>query len=50
MDPLINNTDENISESIEQEYQKYLVNVCIVIALPALSFFMVHDIFSGNYV
>ena len=49
MDPLINHADENISNSIEQAYQKYLVNVCMVIALPALSFFMVHDLFSGNY-
>ncbi len=50
MDPLINHADENISESIEQAYQKYLVNVCMVIALPALSFFMIHDIITGNYV
>jgi PAS domain S-box-containing protein len=50
MDPLINHADENIHHSIEQAYQKYLVNVCMVIALPALSFFMIHDIFTGNYV
>ena len=50
MDPLIDHAEENISDSIERAYQKYLVNVCMVIALPALSFFMVHDIFSGNYV
>jgi PAS domain S-box-containing protein len=50
MDPLVNDANENISNSIEQAYQKYLVNVCMVIALPALSVFMIHDMFTGNYV
>jgi len=50
MDPLITHADENISNSIELAYQKYLVNVCMVTALPALSFFMIHDMYTGNYV
>jgi hypothetical protein len=50
MDPLIQDADSKISNPIELAYQKYLVSVCMVIALPALTFFMIHDLYTGNYV
>jgi PAS domain S-box-containing protein len=50
MDPLIRDADAKNSNPIELAYQKYLVGVCMVIALPALTFFMIHDLYTGNYV
>jgi PAS domain S-box-containing protein len=41
--------DEDISDSIELSYRKYLVKVCMVVALPALIVFSVRDLIIGNY-
>ena len=49
MGPLINQNEESMSNAIELSYQRYLVKVCMIVGLPALCFFMIHDIFTGNY-
>ncbi len=41
--------DEDISDSIELSYRKYLVKVCMVVALPALIVFSVRDLIIGHY-
>jgi len=49
MHPSMTHDEEHISNTMELDYQKYLVKVCMIVGLPALSFFMIHDFFTGNY-
>jgi PAS domain S-box-containing protein len=43
------NFDEDISTSIELSYRRYLINVCMVVALPTLIAFGVRDLIIGRY-
>ena len=49
MSDLKNNFDEDISTSIELSYRRYLLKVCMVVAIPALIAFGVRDIMVGRY-
>ena len=39
----------NLPDSMELNYQKYLVNVSMLVGLPVLGFFMVYDFIIGRY-
>jgi PAS domain S-box-containing protein len=43
------NLDEDISNSIELSYRRYLIKVCMVVTLPALIAFGVRDFIIGRY-
>ena len=43
------NFDEDISTSIELSYRRYLIKVCMVVALPTLIAFGVRDFIIGRY-
>jgi PAS domain S-box-containing protein len=43
------NFDEDISTSIELSYRRYLIKVCMVVALPTLIAFGVRDFIVGRY-
>lgn len=49
MHPLVTQADENISDAIELNYQRYLVKVCMIVGLPVLSFFTIYDILMERY-
>lgn len=49
MSDLKNNFDEDISTSIELSYRRYLLKVCMVVAIPALIGFGVRDVMVGKY-
>ena len=39
----------NASDAMEDNNQKYLVKVCMIVGLPVLAFFTAYDIFKGRY-
>jgi len=39
----------NIPDSMELNYQRYLVNVSMLVGLPVLSIFMIYDLIIGRY-
>jgi len=39
----------NLSDSMELQYQKYLINVFMIIGLPVLGIFMIYDFIIGRY-
>lgn len=41
--------DENQPDSMELNYQRYLVKVCMLIGLPVLGYFMIYDFIIGRY-
>jgi PAS domain S-box-containing protein len=43
------NFDEDVSAAMELSYRKYLVKVCMVVALPALIAFGISDFIIGRY-
>ena len=45
----INGPELSLSDSIELNYQKYLVNVFMLIGLPVLGYFMIYDFIIGRY-
>jgi two-component system cell cycle sensor histidine kinase/response regulator CckA len=45
----INRPELSLSDSIELNYQKYLVNVFMLIGLPVLTYFMIYDFIIGRY-
>ena len=44
-----NRPEADLSDSIELNYLKYLMNVLMLIGLPVLGYFMVYDFISGRY-
>ena len=45
----ISQDDVNLPNSIELNYQRYLVKVFMIVALPILGIFMIHDFLTGRY-
>ncbi|MEE9537134.1 MAG: PAS domain S-box protein [Desulfobacterales bacterium] len=41
--------DVNLPDSMELSYQRYLIKVSMIVALPILCVFMIHDFFTGRY-
>ena len=41
--------DVNLPDSMELNYQRYLVKVCMLIGLPVLGYFMIYDVIIGRY-
>ena len=41
--------DINLPDSMELNYQRYLVKVCMLIGLPVLSYFIIYDYIIGRY-
>ncbi len=48
MTTLITKYDEDISRAMELSYRRYLVRVCMVVALPALIVFTIRDFYIGR--
>ena len=46
---LNNQNDVNLPDSMELNYQRYLVKVCMLIGLPVLGYFMIYDFIIGRY-
>jgi len=49
MTPFISRDVANLPDSMELHYQKYLVNVFMIIGLPVLGIFMIYDFVIGRY-
>ncbi len=49
MASLISRDVANLPDSMELNYQKYLVNVFMIIGLPVLGIFMIYDLIIGRY-
>ena len=49
MAPFISRDVANLPDSMELHYQKYLVNVFMIIGLPVLGIFMIYDFVIGRY-
>jgi two-component system cell cycle sensor histidine kinase/response regulator CckA len=49
MAPFISRDVANLADSMELHYQKYLVNVFMIIGLPVLGIFTVYDFIIGRY-
>ncbi|MDH3883368.1 MAG: PAS domain S-box protein [Desulfobacterales bacterium] len=41
--------DMNLPDSIELDYQRYLVKVCMLVGIPVLGYFMIYDLIIGRY-
>ena len=41
--------DVNLPDSMELNYQRYLVKVCMLIGLPVLGYFIIYDFIIGRY-
>ncbi len=41
--------DMNLPDSVELNYQKYLVKVCMLVGIPVLGYFMIYDLIIGRY-
>ena len=41
--------DVNLPDSMELSYHRYLIKVSMIVALPILCVFMIHDFFTGRY-
>jgi hypothetical protein len=39
----------NLPDSMELNYQRYLVKVCMLIGIPVLGYFMIYDFIIGRY-
>jgi len=39
----------NLPDSIESNYQRYLVKVCMLVGIPVLGYFMIYDFIVGRY-
>jgi len=39
----------NLPDSVELNYQKYLVKVCMLVGIPVLGYFMIYDLIIGRY-
>jgi PAS domain S-box-containing protein len=49
MASVISREKVNFPDSMELNYQKYLVNVSMLVGLPVLGFFMIYDFIIGRY-
>jgi PAS domain S-box-containing protein len=49
MAALIHQDEVNLADSLELNYQRYLVRVCMLVGLPVLGFFTVYDFIIGRY-
>jgi two-component system cell cycle sensor histidine kinase/response regulator CckA len=41
--------DMNLPDSVELNYQRYLVKVCMLVGIPVLGYFMIYDLIIGRY-
>ena len=49
MASLISQDDVHLPDSMELNYQRYLIKVFMIVALPILGIFMIHDFLTGRY-
>jgi two-component system cell cycle sensor histidine kinase/response regulator CckA len=49
MSASVNRQEVGLPESIELNFQKYLMNVFMLVGLPALGYFMIYDFIIGRY-